>query len=531
MNMFEQEPNSPELFFGLVGAAGCDLDEVAGQLTSTLNYFKYTSTIIKMSKVLSEIPRYANLNSLSSESQFIRINNFMDAGDDLREKIKLGDALALCAIPRIHQVRENKSGNPKVPNQRHAYIFNSLKQPAEIVTLKKIYGDAFLLISVYSPKAKMIEFLKQKIRASEQIPEASDLQKKSEFLLTKDSRSGKKDYGQNVSEAFPMGDIFINISDIKFPQEIHRFLSIWFGTKLHTPRKDESGMYFAKAASLRSSDLSRQVGAAIATQDGEVVVTGCNEVPSPDGGTIWEEDNIQDRDFEIGYDSNTSMKYEIIKEVIGKFKDHDWLAAEQKEKQTTELVREIISGRLKSSFENARITSLIEFGRIIHAEMSAIVGAARKGISINSTTLYCTTFPCHMCARHIIGAGIRRVVYIEPYPKSLAKKLYNKSIKTDSSEHDTLPNAVKFEPFVGISPTIYQGFFQMRKRKDDTGNFKLPRPEDASPRIQQSPVKYLDHEEIAFKFIELHDKLLFGTNGEALESAWENREESKYAFK
>jgi deoxycytidylate deaminase len=31
------------------------------------------------------------------------------------------------------------------------------------------------------------------------------------------------------------------------------------------------------------------------------------------------------------------------------------------------------------------------------------------------------SFPCHMCARHIIATGLREVVYIEPYPKSVAK--------------------------------------------------------------------------------------------------------------
>lgn len=57
----------------------------------------------------------------------------------------------------------------------------------------------------------------------------------------------------------------------------------------------------------------------------------------------------------------------------------------------------------------------------MHAEMFAITDAARRGLSVRDATLYCTTFPCHMCARHIIASGIRKVVYIEPYPKSMAK--------------------------------------------------------------------------------------------------------------
>ena len=42
--------------------------------------------------------------------------------------------------------------------------------------------------------------------------------------------------------------------------------------------------------------------------------------------------------------------------------------------------------------------------------------------------MYVTTFPCHNCAKHIIAAGLERVVYLEPYPKSRAKTLYDEDI-------------------------------------------------------------------------------------------------------
>lgn len=71
--------------------------------------------------------------------------------------------------------------------------------------------------------------------------------------------------------------------------------------------------------------------------------------------------------------------------------------------------------------------NVIEFGRDAHAEMEAIL-AARAGISVKGRDLYSTTFPCHNCAKLIISAGINRVVYIEPYPKSLAIELHGDSI-------------------------------------------------------------------------------------------------------
>ncbi|MFD2579396.1 deaminase [Novosphingobium colocasiae] len=55
----------------------------------------------------------------------------------------------------------------------------------------------------------------------------------------------------------------------------------------------------------------------------------------------------------------------------------------------------------------------MNFSRSVHAEMEAIVSVARigKGSTVEST-LYTTTFPCHNCARHIVAAGITRVVFL-----------------------------------------------------------------------------------------------------------------------
>ena len=83
--------------------------------------------------------------------------------------------------------------------------------------------------------------------------------------------------------------------------------------------------------------------------------------------------------------------------------------------------------------------------------MAAICDAAARGVSIRESTLYCTTFPCHLCARLIVASGITRVVYIEPYAKSRAKQLYKRAIRVDhDDEFDT--DAVTFEAFVGVSP-------------------------------------------------------------------------------
>lgn len=61
-----------------------------------------------------------------------------------------------------------------------------------------------------------------------------------------------------------------------------------------------------------------------------------------------------------------------------------------------------------------------EVCRASHAEQNALVQAARYGIAVEGATLYCTTAPCSICAKMLVNAGIRRVVYGQEYPDALA---------------------------------------------------------------------------------------------------------------
>ncbi|QEZ90152.1 deoxycytidylate deaminase [Aliarcobacter cibarius] len=51
----------------------------------------------------------------------------------------------------------------------------------------------------------------------------------------------------------------------------------------------------------------------------------------------------------------------------------------------------------------------------IHAEMNAIIWAARKGIAIEDATIYVTLEPCSECSKNLIASGIKRIVYEKSY--------------------------------------------------------------------------------------------------------------------
>ena len=78
--------------------------------------------------------------------------------------------------------------------------------------------------------------------------------------------------------------------------------------------------------------------------------------------------------------------------------------------------------------------------------------------------MYVTTFPCHNCAKHIIAAGLRRVVYLEPYPKSRASDLYGEEIVLDPVDGKEVPGKLVFSAFSGIAPRQYRQLFSMSER-------------------------------------------------------------------
>jgi len=64
-----------------------------------------------------------------------------------------------------------------------------------------------------------------------------------------------------------------------------------------------------------------------------------------------------------------------------------------------------------------------ELCRGLHAEQNAIIQAAIMGVNIKESTLYCTTFPCVTCAKMLINAEIRRIIYASGYPDGLSKEM------------------------------------------------------------------------------------------------------------
>ncbi len=494
----------PELFFGLIGAVGTDLSMVGKHLGHELAKVGYVPQIIHLSKLLPDLDGFEFLSSEMDGREDRRIHALMDAGDKLRTQVGRNDAMALLGIAKVRDFREQTKSSPESPVEGTAYIFHSHKHPDELSTLRDTYGPLFFSISAYCPKSTRIQRLADKIAKSTSAYAGSGFKKEAEELVSRDEKELGVEEGQNLRDTFPQADAFVDAThEETLSDQLKRIVQIIFSHRFETPTKDEISMFHAKAAALRSADLARQVGAVITTENGDVLASGCNEVPKAGGGSIWAgpgyEIEDDDRDFRVGYDSTARMKSELIIEILERFQKHGWFRDEFTNTEAHELGAEITSGAKKEILADTRVTSLIEFGRMVHAEMSAITNSAQRGLSVDGGVLYCTTFPCHMCARHIIAAGIKRVVFIEPYPKSLAQELYRKSIVVDGNSKDRL-GRVSFETFVGIAPRRFIELFEMHDdRKNRDGHVIEWQEKDAKPSISSfSSYTYIEREHLTF---------------------------------
>lgn len=508
-----------EIFIGLVGAIGTDLALVVDWLSQAFKKVNYASHVIKLSDFL-DISKVE-----PSSNPFFTVpgcwgkisNDKMTAGNDFRKLCKRGDALIFPSISRIWEIRREvylESGNTLSDAdeneaapvlQQTVFIFSSLKHLKEVESLRKVYGKSFYLVGAYADRETRIQYVSQKIAQSQYLPLDSQFRGMAEILLERDLSDAGMPLGQNVQKTFPEADIFLNMEEPgEAKKAIRRFVDLLFGNAFHTPTRNEYAMFHARAAALRSGDLGRQVGAVITLGDGDIVSIGTNEVPKVGGGQYWTGDKPDKRDYQVGYDWNDRMKRNLLRDIMRQLDADDWLNSGKGE-QIDSFVDSVFAKDAKSdvSVKSAQLMNLIAYFRAVHAEMAAIISAARRGVAIADGTIVCTTFPCHECARHIVAAGIKEVIYIEPYPKSLTPQLYLDSISID--RHTSDKETVRFSPFVGIAPRQYGRLFDASKvkRKESDGNVKVWDPQTSIPRNIEPVLAYRERETLFINYLRL----------------------------
>lgn len=472
MNFRQDSTDSSELIMGIVGPIGCNRKIVIDTMTNLAKHYSYKVVVVGVSEL---IKRHAQVEA-PEDDQYTRVSNLIRAGNELRRKTKDNALLAKLAAIAISEKRTQD------PDPRRIYVIDSIKHPQEVDELRHIYGPGFYLFALHSSQTQRDNYLANECLVSSQ--------EKREELIARDADE-QIGHGQSTSEAFHRADFFLNEEgdNMKTWNTLKRFFDIIFGHPYKTPTFHEYAMFTAYGASMRSADMSRQVGAVV-TRGTDILSFGANETPRPFGGTYWptydpKNGRINDvpngRDYTRGVDRN-GMEKQLIIDAIKK-----GLPAEIMEK-------------LNANIESSGLNDLTEYGRVVHAEMDAILSCARRGIGCDKSTLFCTTFPCHNCAKHIVASGISKVVYIEPYPKSKAYKMHDDAIA--SADEDSTER-VLFTPFVGVGPRQFVNLFSValssgaRLRRKKSGTFEKVDwvRKNALPRMKMFPLSYKDNEQ------------------------------------
>lgn len=451
---------TPELVVVMVGPVASGCTTVSRQLERIFQKkYEYQTRIITLSSL---IPNAADCGSgksshgsLPGSESYVRIRRLQCAGDSLRKKMG-ADYLARLAIEQIH-IQRKKMGGIAVEDDalseklgakplRIVHFLDSVKNEHELETIKSVYRDACLVFGVMAAPEERRNRLLATGMSDEEIDEIIDIDEFEEV-----------DHGQRVRALMSRCDFFVrNDGDIekRLLPSLERFVSLIFDSDIVTPTQDEIGMAMAAAAADASACLSRQVGAALYSQSGELLSVGVNDVPRFGGGLYSTDDGECDKRcaFYKQYCSNDMEKTNIMDEIVEEVKM---------------LVEKSDRDKITQVLYKSRIRDLIEFSRAVHAEMEALLAVARKGAgSTIGSTLYSTTFPCHSCARHIVAAGVHKVIYIDPYPKSKAKTLHDDAVSTSIKERGKKCVFLQYE---GVAPRMYDRVFRARRERKDAG--------------------------------------------------------------
>ena len=260
---------SDEIVIAFCGPVGCNLADVIRTIRAQFEEYGYLTEHIKISDIIKDYyrenglpPRLSKL-SLNPSPGKERYTTLQDLGNDLRQRFdsQILAALTMAKVAANRDIAMRKNDIEKPP--KTVYIVDQLKHPEEVELFKLVYGNIFYLIGVLSPQNVRFNYLTR----TERIP-GHDAQ----FLIDRDRDELRTSYGQKLEKTVQLADYFIRNNQDSISNLLHpcqRFVALVHGKNGVTPTKDESGMYAAYSASLKSACLSRQVGCCNSEQRGQ----------------------------------------------------------------------------------------------------------------------------------------------------------------------------------------------------------------------------------------------------------------------
>jgi deoxycytidylate deaminase len=417
---------------------GTPSEEFHERLAGGLHAYGYRTEHIKLSQLLSDLAVEEG-RPIPTAPEDERIDALMDEGDSVCGRARNAAAVALLGVGEIRARRadlnavsgtagDDPEALQSIAAERTAWVLDSLKRPAEVFRLRRIYGDHLVLVSLKADTAARRRALVDKVRPSRSTASPQKLEEIVGGLIRRDLDESDSN-GQNTLKAYPAADLFVDV-DGDVDGQVTRFLDLLFASPSYRePTACEYGMHLATVSSTRSAELGLKVGATLLLPDMGVVALGTNRHPRPTGSPAYDASAVDIRALLV--DTLRHMADDLSPYAKSRLADDPETFAAK-----------ALAGVLKSS----QFSGLTEFQPTVHAEMDALLQAARDGHHLTGATVYVTAYPCHNCAKHLVALGLN-VYYLEPYPKSRAAAMYGDAVQAT------------FQPFVGVAPRRYQQLF------------------------------------------------------------------------
>jgi hypothetical protein len=182
----------PELFFGIAGPIGVDVDKITDALAQELHHVDYQTEIIKLTTHMKDID--AGIIEPRHQDYYHQMIFKMDHASAICRNYNDPSTLAKIGLWTINHSRNLKYSGA-IP-EKNAYIIRQLKRPEEVSALRKVYGRQFVLISAYGSEEDRKQNLYNKLKTS--LPtttSSSDIAQKVEKFISKDASEGQDSFG------------------------------------------------------------------------------------------------------------------------------------------------------------------------------------------------------------------------------------------------------------------------------------------------------------------------------------------------
>ena len=483
-NLCQEYQNNDEKFVGLVGPVGAGTSVTSSILQDKFEQRGLEVVLIKASQLIRSISVPTTLGIKRLNTTFAgNMHNVHYWANDIRKGVHASNirdqaAIARLVLKYIIKSRTNKFGQScpsyfsNSDRKPIVYLIDSIRNPAESEVFRHVYGESFYLLGVGCDSAVRAERLRRKIEQTcERVGAHTNVRLKE--ILENDSNTNDK-YGQQVANTFLDADYFVDnaedwgdhFSNAKITSELNRFVDWVIGSNTLSSTIVEETMFEAFKASLKSTNLVNQVGASLVDADGQFVGIGSSDIPNGGDELFKKSFNTAKNENGRCVFCNNPNFFDII--------EHDQMIDEIVEKVAS-MSNEVDAGELNHIIRSVLLKHKLEFSRVIHAEIDAIITAIRSGISTIGCKMFVTSFPCQACIGYIASAGINELIYLEPYPSREIFEQFSNSITTISSGwippssmrliySSNVANQIKnsrmlFRPYVGVAPSRFQEVF------------------------------------------------------------------------